>query len=293
MSSVLRRAATLALCGVAALALVAGWGSTPADATSYRFWSYWSGGSDWTFASQGASRRPADGAVEGWRFAISEASSSATPPRHSPSFARLCSDTDPVEGSKRVGLVIDPGTSSDAPDGETPSALVATCVVVPVDANGYDVLVTAGAQLRTDGALICGINGYPAAECGVPVADPAESDDDPDKNSGGGSNDRDDDAGGSSPRDGPDSDPSASPAATDREQGEKSRSGDQSNSRDKPKDSDATEQAQPSESALAAAAPAAAPTSTPGSGSPVGLLVGALALAGVVAAAWVVQRRRP
>ena len=67
------------------------------------------------FSNQGASRRPADGGVEGWRFAISPATSSTIPPRHSPSFSSLCGNTPAEDGKKRVGLVIDYGTSSDAP----------------------------------------------------------------------------------------------------------------------------------------------------------------------------------
>ncbi|MCZ3387457.1 MAG: hypothetical protein LH630_10960, partial [Actinomycetia bacterium] len=149
----------------AVFAVLGTWGAAPADATSFRFWSYWLGSDDgWAFSSQGASRRPADGTVDGWRFAISEASSSTTTPRRSPSFARICGSTDPVDGNKRVGVVIDFGTTADAPDGETPGALISRCVVAPEDANGYDVLAAVVA-LRSDGGLICGMNGYPATEC--------------------------------------------------------------------------------------------------------------------------------
>lgn len=283
MTLTLRRAVVVLAATTAAL----GWVVAPADATSYRFWSYWSGGSDWTFASQGASRRPTDGAVEGWRFAISEASSSSTPPRHSPGFAQLCGDTDPVDGNKRVGLVIDAGTDADAPDGESPPALVATCVVVPTDANGYDVLAAAGMQLRTDGGLICGINGYPATECGVPVADPVETDDnEPDKNS----QDTTDDRGGNggSVTTSPDAGATSTAEADEATSRSNRKPGDD---RDR-KEQDDDPQPGPTPSALAAAAPAAASAPTEGSGSPVGLLVGALAVVGLGAAAWALQRRR-
>ena len=103
--------ATLVLVG-----LVGAWGASTAEATSYRFWAYWLGSdTGWSFSNQGASRRPADGTVEGWRFAVSEASSSTTPPRHSTSFAQICGSTPPQDGKKRVGLVVDFGTATDAP----------------------------------------------------------------------------------------------------------------------------------------------------------------------------------
>ncbi len=173
---------TVAFRGVAVLtatlvlaAMVGTWGASTAEATSYRFWAYWLGSdTGWSFSNQGASRRPADGTVEGWRFAVSEASSSTTPPRHSTSFAQICGSTSPQDGKKRVGLVVDFGSTTDAPKGETPPARIATCVLAPTDANGYAVLAAA-VQLRTDGGLICGMNGYPASECGVAVADPTTS----------------------------------------------------------------------------------------------------------------------
>ncbi len=186
-SLVLRGAAVLAAL-FATLAALGTWGAAPAEATSYRFWAYWLGSdNDWSFSSQGASRRPADGTVDGWRFAVSEASSSTTPPRPAPSFGRICGSTDAVDGSKRVGLVVDFGTTADAPDGETPPAIISTCVVAPADANGYEVLDLAAVQLRTDSGLICGLNGYPATECGAVVADPTSSpSDDPSGNGDGG-----------------------------------------------------------------------------------------------------------
>jgi len=145
-----------------------------AQATSYRFWTYWAGDSgSWAFSAIGAARRPPDGAVEGWRFEVSPASSSSQPPRTSPSFADLCGGRTPAAGDKLVGIVIDYGTSADAPPGERPPSSVATsCQEVSSDATGYAVL-GAVASVRTAGGLVCGIGGYPARGCGEPVADPA------------------------------------------------------------------------------------------------------------------------
>lgn len=53
----------------------------------FLYWSYWIGGSSWTYANVGpASRGMTDGAVEGWRFI---AGGAATAPNASPSFAAL------------------------------------------------------------------------------------------------------------------------------------------------------------------------------------------------------------
>jgi hypothetical protein len=143
----------------------------PAEATSFRFWSYWLGADGaWSFSAQGAARVPADGTVDGWRFAVSAATGSSTPPRARPAFGALCGDTQPVAGSKRVGLVVDFGADDEAPPGESPPGVtLARCVVVPASATGYDVLAAADLPLRLKGGLVCGIDGYPATGCGEPV----------------------------------------------------------------------------------------------------------------------------
>ncbi|MEV5901901.1 SCO2322 family protein, partial [Streptomyces sp. NPDC052127] len=93
-----------------------------AQAAGYRYWSFWdrSGGS-WTYATQGPSTaRPADGDVQGFRFAVSADSQDASQPRGAASFATICAKTPARDGTKRVALVIDFGTAADAPSGESP-----------------------------------------------------------------------------------------------------------------------------------------------------------------------------
>jgi len=291
-----RRATQVALAMAVVLSsLVGGWGSAPAEATSYRFWSYWTGGSDWTFSNQGASRRPVDGGVEGWRFAISPASSSTIPPRHNPSFASLCRNTPAEDGKKRVGLVIDYGTTSDAPEGESPPSMLTTCAVVPEDANGYDVLVTV-AQLRTDSGLICGINGYPANECGAPVSDPTP---DPTGDSGEGSGDGNGggsgSGNGSGATSGGDNGPTSGSSASTPGKGDPTKKSDDKGKKDDDKKRDA-DGPSPSASSASDATPAAAavegsPTS-PASGSPIGLIVGLVVVVAVGVTALVLRRRR-
>ena len=155
-------ALTLLVTGVAATAL-------PANAEAYRYWGYYSWSEDaWTFAMDGpAAAVPADGAVEGWRFAISDEQSTRYP-RATGDFEALCASTPPEDGSKRVGVVLDYGTAADAPEGETPPAAQGACVVVAEDASGADVLAEV-TELRLDGGLICGISGYPTTGCGDAV----------------------------------------------------------------------------------------------------------------------------
>ena len=285
------RRLSLLLVVAVAMSVVGVWGAPGASATSYRFWSYWTGGSDWTFSSQGAARRPADGTVDGWRFAVSPASSSTIPPRHSPSFSSLCGKTPAQDGKKRVGLVVDSGVSGDAPSGESPPAMIATCAVVPEDANGYDILMTV-ATLRTDRGLICGINGYPARECGEAVADPGPSDDGHDPgdgssgNPGGGSGGTDTDGnagdGGSSGSGGHKADERAGKG--------KDRKNEESKKDDK---GDGDRSAEPSADVDEVAAAAATSTpAPPSSGSPVGLIVGLVVVVIIGATAFLVRRRR-
>jgi hypothetical protein len=155
---------------VSAAAVLAAAG--PAEATAYRFWTYWHGtaAGGWTFSPVGAGARPADGTVEGWRFTVSDAAGSRTPPRATASFDSVCGGTPAVEGRKRVGLVVDFGTAADAPPGQQPPRGIDTyCAVVTPDASGYRVLQDYAA-VRAEAGLVCAIAGYPTGECGAPVA---------------------------------------------------------------------------------------------------------------------------
>ena len=78
----------------------------PAQAAAYRYWSFYQQtDAKWVFAQKGSDQTtPKDGSVEGWRFAVGDASSSRLP-RATPTFAQICADTPAQEGKKRVGLV--------------------------------------------------------------------------------------------------------------------------------------------------------------------------------------------
>jgi hypothetical protein len=148
-------------------------GAPGASAAAFRYWTYWHAPSGtWVFATDGpATAVPADGSVEGWRFAVTtQSGTAADSPSVAPSFETLCGATAPAAGSKRVGLVIDPGPSAIAPAGQTPPPTVATCMVVPENATGYEVMSKVAA-VRTDGGLICSLAAYPAGECAAVLED--------------------------------------------------------------------------------------------------------------------------
>ncbi|TDD24117.1 hypothetical protein E1218_16860 [Kribbella turkmenica] len=149
--------------------LLAGTVATTAQAEDgYRFWGYyqWSGG-QWAFAQKGADVVvPADGAVEGWRYAVGGAKPRV--PRAAGDFEAVCGKTPAETGKKRVALVVDPGTPEDALSGETPGPATGTCVVTDVNATGAKILA-AVAPVRIEKGLTCGIEGYPAKGCGDQV----------------------------------------------------------------------------------------------------------------------------
>ncbi|MEU9316803.1 SCO2322 family protein [Streptomyces sp. NPDC048295] len=154
-------------------AVLAVLGAGPAQAAGYRYWSYWeSSGSGWTYATQGPSLvRPDDGAVQGFRFSVSEDSQDSAKPRRAPDFTKICADTPAEDGTKRIALVIDPGTAADAPAGETPPTPRTACARVDPDASAAEALASVAKPLRySSDAMLCAITGYPASGCGEQVS---------------------------------------------------------------------------------------------------------------------------
>ncbi|MCT9010134.1 SCO2322 family protein [Streptomyces rhizosphaerihabitans] len=168
-----RRTTAPALALALALLLLVLGGAGQARAVGYRYWSFWDlTGGKWTYATQGPSTaRPSDGDVQGFRFAVSEDSQHAVQPRGERGFAAICARTPAQQGKKRVALVIDPGTATDAPSGERPPSPRTACARVAPDASTAEALATVAKPLRYDtNALLCAIAGYPRTGCGEPVA---------------------------------------------------------------------------------------------------------------------------
>jgi hypothetical protein len=156
--------------------------AAPAEASTYRYWTYWWGTdtgkphSGWRFSPQGPAFHPVgDQWVLGWRFATTSTTGGAAP-RQSPSFGALCPKlSTPVPGSVRVALVVDYGTTADAPAGQRPPTTTHVrleCLTIPGTPRGTDVLRAASVSVRTEKGLLCALDGYPAGECAPVLPDP-------------------------------------------------------------------------------------------------------------------------
>ncbi|MGA5900136.1 SCO2322 family protein [Streptomyces venetus] len=152
---------------LAPLLLCAGAGQ--AQAAGYRYWAFWErDGDHWVYATQGPSTsRPSDGDVQGFRFAVSEDSADAARPRGEADFGTICAKTPARDGKKRVALLLDFGTKTDAPPGETPPPTRTACAQLSPDATTAEALASAAKPLRYDtNALLCAIADYPEKGCG-------------------------------------------------------------------------------------------------------------------------------
>ncbi|SOB84409.1 SCO2322 family protein [Streptomyces sp. 1331.2] len=146
--------------------------ASPAEAAGYRYWSFWRGadGGGWAYQQQGpAVAVPQDGAVDGWRFAVSpDGGQDAAKPRTAGSFADICAGTPAQEGQKRVAVVLDFGTAGDtgvSSSAEVPEPRTACAAVTP-RATSAEVLAAVAPPLRYDtNGLLCAIAGYPKAGC--------------------------------------------------------------------------------------------------------------------------------
>jgi hypothetical protein len=164
------RLITAALTTLVALAAV-GALSAPAYAEpGYKFWGYYHlTDGKWVASTKGADGYTAqDGDVEGFRYATTTESHFDRPPRAMPTFQDICAGTQAAQGEKRVGIVLDYGTTGDAPEGDRPPGAEAACAVVPADATTQQALESVK-PLRIEGGLICAIGGYPSSGCAEQV----------------------------------------------------------------------------------------------------------------------------
>jgi hypothetical protein len=145
----------------------------PAYAEAYRYWGFyqWKDGA-WVLANSGpASVTPEDGAVEGWRLAISSETTPPRPPRAAGDFDAICAGTPAEPGRKRVAVVLDYGLAEEDKSGQALPEPRGACAVVDADASSAQVLA-AVASVREEKGLICAIDSVPATGCGdvVPEA---------------------------------------------------------------------------------------------------------------------------
>jgi hypothetical protein len=150
--------------------------SASAADKGWRYWGYYQaapGATKWTAAMTGPTVDIEDGAVEGWSFVFSSDDIPSTPPSVKPNFASICGKTKADKDTKRIGLVIDFGSQAYAPKGEKVKKTITTCVRTAKTSQGIDVLGMAIKVRAAKSGLICGLNGYPAKECGLEIATPA------------------------------------------------------------------------------------------------------------------------
>jgi hypothetical protein len=160
---------TALLSSLAALA-----SASPAHAEDgFRYWNYSHlEGDAFEFAQTGPGDfTPKDGDVEGWRFGTSTVSTGIEPRADlgEVNFETVCGDVEAGTGEKRVAVLVDYGVAADADGAEVPDP-AAECAVVPEGANGQQTLESV-VDVRTDQAMICALDGYPARGCGDPVGD--------------------------------------------------------------------------------------------------------------------------
>lgn len=113
-----------------------------------------------------------DGAVEGWSFVFDASDVPTIAPSVKPDFTAICRRVKADKDLKRVALVVDFGRSAYAPKGEKVKKSFTTCVQIAKSAQGIDVLGKAVTVRGAANGLICGLNGYPAKECGVEIPTP-------------------------------------------------------------------------------------------------------------------------
>jgi len=152
-------------------------GIAPAQAASkgWRYWGYFQtapGKTAWTAAMTGPTVDIADGSVEGWSFVFSSDDIPSMSPRVKPSFSSICRGTKPDPDTKRIALVIDFGSSAWAPKSEKIPKTITRCVRTAKESQGIDVLGQAIKVRASASGLICGLNGFPAKECGAEISTP-------------------------------------------------------------------------------------------------------------------------
>jgi hypothetical protein len=150
--------------------------SSHAASKGWRYWGYFQtapGKTAWTAAMTGPTVDIADGAVEGWSFVFSSDDVPSVAPKVKPSFKSICAGIKPDPDTKRIALVVEFGSSAWAPKGEKVAKTITRCVRTAIESQGIDVLGQVVKIRAAASGLICGLNGFPAKECGVEIATPA------------------------------------------------------------------------------------------------------------------------
>jgi hypothetical protein len=167
--------ASLAILSLASFNLISISSASAAD-KGWRYWGYYQaapGAKAWTAAMTGPTVDIKDGAVEGWSFVFSSDDIPSIAPSAKPDFKSICGKVAADKDTKRIALVIDYGSKAYAPKGEKVQKTFSTCVRTAKESQGIDVIGQVAKVRAAKSGLICGLNGYPAKECGVEISTPA------------------------------------------------------------------------------------------------------------------------
>lgn len=151
----------------------------PLTATKgYTYWGYYQwnpAASTWNYMKVGANdtkQLPHNGDVYGFRWAL--VVKKPRLPRAPGNFDRICGRAKPPAGQKRIGFVIDYGTSADAVGTDRTPHPVGLCATVNTSFTVQQALLTVAQVRVASNGLICGIDGYPSHGCGATVQDAKE-----------------------------------------------------------------------------------------------------------------------
>jgi LPXTG-motif cell wall-anchored protein len=162
---------TLLTALLAGFALLGGAGQASAAGDNYQYWGYFQVQKGaFAYASKGAGVQiPADGTVEGHRWAASK--SEMITPRADLAkltFDAICGNDKATADQKRIAVIVDFGPAADAIGADKTPTPFADCAVVPTKATGLQAL-QAVADVRTKvtsmGVAICAIDSYPSTTC--------------------------------------------------------------------------------------------------------------------------------
>lgn len=152
---------------------------TPAASAAEKGWRYWGyfqaapGKTTWTTAMTGPTVEVVDGSVEGWSFVFSSNTIPPVSPKALPNFASICGKAKANPDTDRIALVIEFGSKAYAPKREKVAKRIVRCVRTAKQSRGVDVLAQVVKIRAASSGFICGINGYPAKECGLEITTPS------------------------------------------------------------------------------------------------------------------------
>ncbi len=141
-------------------------GCGAASSSGYQYWSYWHGGSSWTYAVTGpAGYRVSNGGVEGWRFVEGGDSAAEGAPR--PSSKGPCPTASTTSTSTTRATA--PGSGSSSPPSTTAAGLVGPGATIAAGAGHAPSTTKAAGAAGADPSSTATTSGAGATSDDVPT----------------------------------------------------------------------------------------------------------------------------